>query len=168
MKVRSLFILMIFSSVILAGAQEPKICKPQKENEVRVFSQNFGNGPVLFIRTPKLQEVLMYDKDCKTLLTRMLECVLTDSEQERITQEITIDYGVVSCCRIERIDKTTNLISNSIYSPSGKLLYSYDSKSGKSYYDAEGQPIDEARANQIFEAHRSEGIDIAKILQPSK
>lgn len=167
MKVPFLYLLIILSSATLAGARDPQVCKPQKENEVRVFCENFGNGPVLITQTPKLKETLIYDRDGKTLLTRVLECVLADSDQERVTQEISIDAGIVTDCKVEKIDKANNRISNSIYSPSGKLLYTYHqnaSQKEQEFFDADGKPIDEARARQIYEAHRSEQIDVAKIM----
>lgn len=167
MKPPSLYLLISIFFATLATAQDPQICKPQKENEVRVSSHNFGSGPVLITGTPKLKETLIYNRDGKTLLTRMLECVLIDSDQERVTQEISIDYGIVTSCRIEKIDKANNRISNSIYSPSGTLLYTYHqnaSQKGQEFYDVDGKSIDEARARQIYEAHRSEQIDIAKIM----
>jgi hypothetical protein len=138
---------------------------PQKPNEVRVQKYDWGNGPVVQISTPNVLEILQYDTDGKTLLTRTLECTLKDTTEERVIQSLSINLGKIASTYKEHSNKKTHEVTGEFYSVAGELLYTQKEAPEKPirYTDARGNPIDEKAVHKIWHTCSEQAVEIDKV-----
>ncbi|PTX98784.1 hypothetical protein DB345_03435 [Spartobacteria bacterium LR76] len=138
---------------------------PQGPNEIRAEYYDFGKHILQAIYTPDLRLDSYLGKDSKALEFYTVTATLTDNDNERVTQSFLIKKNIITCSQSWRIDKKTNEITESCYTPGGKLLYTRHTIPGKSetIIDSAGNTINRHRGVQLIESPNPDQIDIAKV-----
>ena len=161
-KLRTFFLSLVFCG---SWAHGQATSDSQDSNKVWVKKLDYGSGPVVNISTPNVSEILQYDTDGKTLLTRTLECTLKDTAEERVIQSISINLGKISSSHKEHFNKKTHEGTIEYYSLAGELLYIQKQAPGQPirYTDAKGNSIDEKAVRKIWDTCSEEAIEIDKL-----
>lgn len=138
---------------------------PQGPNEIRVEYYGFGDRILQAIYTPDLRLDSYFAKDSKALQFYAVTATLSDTDAERVTQSFLIKKNIITCSQSWRIDKKTNEVTESCYTPKGKLLYTRHTIPGKSetIIDSAGNTINRHQGVQLIDTPNPDQIDIDKI-----
>ncbi len=125
---------------------------PPGPNEIRVEYYAYGDLILQAIYTQDLRQESYFAKDSKALEFRTVTATLSDTDTERVTQSFHIKNKTITCDQSWRLDKKTNEITESCYTPKGKLVYSRHTIPGKSetIVDGEGNTITRTKAIDLL------------------
>lgn len=139
---------------------------PQGPNEIRVEYYGFGNDLILqAIYMPDLRLDSYFAKDSKALKFYTVTATLSDTGAERATQSFLVRNNIVIYSQSWRLDKKTNEITESCYTPKGKLVYTRHTIPGKSetIVDGAGNIITRTKAVDLLYSPNPDQIDIDKV-----
>jgi hypothetical protein len=137
----------------------------QNPNEIRVEYFELGNGIGQAIYTPNLCEDRYFENDGKTLRDRTVTATLLDNDTERVFQSYFIRKNIVAFTQTTRLNKKTNELTDTYYTPKGNLLYSQRIIPGKirKITDSAGNTITLQQADQLLHTPNPDQIDIDKV-----
>ncbi len=139
----------------------------QQPSAVYVERRDFGHGPLTEVSTPQLSETFYFDQQGNTPTERVLELTLENTDALLVRKSININGDIVKSTGVERFNKITREQDISTYTAKGRHLYTFHSAPGQpgTYLDAEGKPISQQQADQLYLACQEDQIDLAKVLR---
>ena len=146
---------------------------PQCPNEIRTEYYDYGDLILQAIYTPDLRQESFFAKDSKALEFRTVTATLSDTDAERVTQSFHLKNNIVTCDQSWRLNKKTNEVTESCYTPKGKLIYTRHTIPGKSetIVDEAGNTITRSDAVRLLYSPNPDQIDLDKVpvqsLQPN-
>jgi len=137
----------------------------QNPNEIRVEYFELGNGIGQAIYTPNLCEDRYFENDGKTLRDRTVTATLLDNGTERVFQSYFIRKNIVAFTQTTRLNKKTNELTDTYYTPKGNLLYAQRIIPGKirTTLDSAGNTITLQQADQLLHTTNPDQIDLDKV-----
>ena len=138
---------------------------PPGPNEIRVEYYAYGDLILQAIYTPDLRQESFFAKDSKALEFRTVTATLSDTDAERVTQSFLIKKNTISGDQSWRLNKKTNEVTESCYTPKGKPVYTRHTILGKSetIVDGAGNTITRNQAARLLESPNPDQIDLDKV-----